>query len=251
MKDWKGRVVWITGASSGIGRGLAIRLAQAGAWVFASARNEAALRELKRDYDIEPCACDVTDRESVLRAAVRIEEQAGGVDLLVANAGTCEYLDVQAFDSALVERVFATNFFGFVHTVEAALPLLRASEVRHIAGVGSSAAYTGLPRAEAYGASKAAMHYFLDSLRVDLTGEGFTVSTIAPGFVATPLTDRNDFGMPMRISVDEAVDYIVAGLEHRHADISFPPAFSNALKAMRLLPTGLRNRLYQRLVRKS
>lgn len=249
MQDWKGKVVWITGASSGIGRALAIRLAGEGAWVFGSARNEVALAALHREHGVEALPCDVSDRQSMLAAAERLRERAGRVDVLVANAGTCEYLDVQQFDSALVERVFAANFFGFVYTVEAALPLLRAGGTKHLVGVGSTAAWTGLPRAEAYGASKAAMHYFLDSLRVDLTREDFTVTVVAPGFVETPLTDRNDFEMPMRITVDEAVDYIVDGLVARRAEIDFPPAFSRMLKTMRLLPTGLRNRLYQRLVR--
>lgn len=249
-KSWKGQVVWVTGASSGIGRALAIRLAAAGAWVFASARNAAALDELQREFRIEAIVADVSDRHAMLAAAEKIRARAGRIDVLVANAGTCEYLDVKAFDSALVERVFASNFFGFVYTVEAALPLLRAGKVRHIAGVGSTAAFTGLPRAEAYGASKAAMHYFLDSLRVDLAGEGFTVTLIAPGFVETPLTDRNDFAMPMRVSVDVAVDHIVAGLERKAVEIAFPRLFSAALSVLRLLPVRTRTRLFQRMIPK-
>lgn len=248
-EHFRDQVIWITGASSGIGRALAIRLAGAGARVFASARNAAALAELQRDFGIEPVVADVSDRTAMLAAAAQIERAAGRVDVLVANAGTCEYLDVKAFDSALVERVFAANFFGFVYTVEAALPLLRKSPVRYLVGVGSTAAWTGLPRAEAYGASKAAMHYFLDSLRVDLTPERFTVSVVAPGFVDTPLTARNDFAMPMQVSVEQAVDYMLAGMGKRAPDISFPPAFSRLLRTARLLPTSWRNRLYQRLLR--
>lgn len=251
IRDWKGKTVWITGASSGIGRALAVRLAAEGAWVFGSARDQSALRELQAAHGIEPLHCDVADRASVLSAAGHIRERAGSLDVLVANAGTCEYVDVQDFDSALFERVMRVNFLGTVHTVEAALPLLRAGKTRVIAGVGSTAAWTGLPRAEAYGASKAALHYFLESLRVDLTGEGFTVQTIAPGFVATPLTDRNDFAMPMRISVDAAVEYMLAGLASGRPEVDFPPAFSGALRTLRLLPVSLRNRLYQRLVRKA
>lgn len=249
MTGWKGQVVWITGASSGIGRELAVRLAGEGAWVFASARNAAALAELQAAHGIEPVPCDVSDRAAVLAAAARIGERAGRLDVLVANAGTCEYLDVQAFDSALVERVFAANLFGAVYTLEAALPLLRAGRTRYIVGVGSTAAWTGLPRAEAYGASKAALHYFLESLRVDLTPEHFAVSVVAPGFVETPLTDRNDFPMPMRISVERAVDYIVDGMAARDHEIHFPPAFSRTLKALRLLPSRWRNALYQRMLR--
>ncbi|MFP5383761.1 MAG: SDR family NAD(P)-dependent oxidoreductase [Gammaproteobacteria bacterium] len=249
MDDWRGKVVWITGASSGIGRELAVRLAAQGAWVFGSARNADALAELHRVSAVEALPCDVGDRSAVLAAATVIRERAGRLDVLVANAGTCEYVDVKAFDGALFERVFNANLFGAVYSVEAALPLLRAGDTRHIVGIGSTAAWTGLPRAEAYGASKAALHYFLDSLRVDLTAENFRVTVVAPGFVETPLTDRNDFPMPMRITVEQAVDYLLQGLAAGRLEIAFPPGFSRTLKALRLMPVPLRNRLYQKLVR--
>lgn len=248
---WRGKSVWITGASSGIGRALAVRLAGLGATVFASARNQGALLALELEAGVHALPCDVSNRAETLGAAESIRTRCGHLDVLIANAGTCEYVDVQALDSALFERVFAANFFGAVHTVEAALPLLRAGKTRWIAGVGSSAAWNGLPRAEAYGASKAALHYLLDSLRVDLAREDFCVTTIAPGFVQTPLTDRNDFAMPMRISVDEAVDAIVAGFTAGRAEIAFPAAFVSALKALRLLPVALRTRLLQRAVRET
>jgi NAD(P)-dependent dehydrogenase (short-subunit alcohol dehydrogenase family) len=251
IRNWQGKQVWITGASSGIGLALAQRLAAEGAQVYASARNAQALSSLASCKGISAVPCDVSMRADVLAAAAQIRTKTSHLDLLVANAGTCEYVDVQAFDSALFERVFAVNFLGAVHTVEAALPLLRAGSTRAIAGVGSSAAWTGLPRAEAYGASKAALHYFLDSLRVDLTREHFTVMTIAPGFVQTPLTERNDFPMPMQIGVEKAVDYIMAGLRSGRAETAFPPLFAAVLKAARLLPAALRNRLYQRMIREA
>jgi NAD(P)-dependent dehydrogenase (short-subunit alcohol dehydrogenase family) len=248
MNNWQGMNVWITGASSGIGRELATRLAQQGARVYASARSEQALLAL-REHGVEALPCDVTDRGSLRAAAQELSHRAGHLDVLVANAGTCEYVDAAAFDSGLVERVFAVNFFGAVYTLEAALPLLRAGSTRYIVGVGSTAAFNGLPRAEAYGASKAALHHFLESLRVDLTGEGFAVSVVAPGFVETPLTDRNDFAMPMRIGVGSAVDYMLDGMAARRHLIHFPPVFSWPVRALQLLPSSLRNRLLQRLVR--
>lgn len=247
--NWQGQRIWITGASSGIGRELALRLAAAGARVFASARDAQALVGLREGVVALPL--DVTDRAGLLAAAATIQAQAGGLDVLVINAGNCEYLDVEAFDSAPVERMLAVNFLGAVYTLEAALPLLRAGSGRYIVGVGSSAAWTGLPRAEAYGASKAALHYFLESLRVDLTAEGFSVSIVAPGFVDTPLTARNDFPMPMRLSVTQAVDSLLAGMARRKPEIDFPPLFTRALRIARLLPAGWRNALYQRLVRRA
>ncbi|MFZ5723155.1 MAG: SDR family NAD(P)-dependent oxidoreductase [Pseudomonadota bacterium] len=247
---WRGRTVWITGASSGIGRALAIRLAGEGARVFASARTAAALGELQQEHGIEPLPLDVTAGDDLSFAARRIRELAGHLDILVLNAGTCEYVDARRLDPALFERVFAVNFFGAVHTLEAAMPLLRAGTTRHIVGIGSAAALTGLPRAEAYGASKAALHYLLDSLRLDLTQEGFAVSVVMPGFVDTPLTARNDFPMPMRITVDEAVDHLLAAMAARQPESVFPRLFVRLLRIFRLLPAGWRNHLGQRLVRR-
>lgn len=253
MSDWQGKQVWLTGASSGIGRELALRLAAGGARVYASARDAAALSGLAasaRPGSIVALPLDVGSREQVQAAAGRLRAQTTWLDIVILNAGTCEYLDVQRFDSTLFERLVKTNFLGAVYTVEAALPLLRAGDTCHIVGVGSTAAWTGLPRAEAYGSSKAALHYFLDSLRVDLTAEGFAVSVVAPGFVDTPLTARNDFPMPLRISAGRAAELILAGMARRRAEIHFPLAFSLALKTLRLLPVAWRNRLYQRLVRR-
>ncbi len=245
--------IWLTGATSGIGRALALRLLDQGHRVALSARSESALVALADGRDnalLLPL--DVTDREATLQAAERLAEAFGGLDQVILNAGTCEYLDARHFDMALVERVFAPNLFGALYGVEAALPLLRRARAEGgrplLAAVSSSAAYVPLPRAEAYGASKAALSHFLESLRLDLDAEGIDVSLIHPGFVKTPLTDRNDFPMPMRIEVDAAAEAILAGLAKRRLDIHFPRRFTLLVKLMGILPPALRFRLGRRLV---
>ncbi|WP_404299139.1 SDR family NAD(P)-dependent oxidoreductase [Halomonas sp.] len=246
--------IWLTGATSGIGKALAERLLDDGHRVALSARGETDLQHLAAGRDnalLLPL--DVSDREAVARAGDRIAEVFGGLDLVLLNAGTCEYLDAQEFDVGLVERVFAPNFFGAVYCIEAALPLLRQARAEGsrplLAATSSAAAYLPLPRAEAYGASKAALSHFLESLRLDLHAEGIGVSVIHPGFVKTPLTDRNDFPMPMRVGVDQAAEAILAGLSRRRLDIHFPRRFTLLLKLMGILPPAVRHRLGLRLVR--
>ncbi|MBZ9539970.1 SDR family NAD(P)-dependent oxidoreductase [Modicisalibacter tunisiensis] len=248
------RRIWLVGASSGIGEALARRLLEQGHQVALSARRQEPLARLAGH-----CAnalvlpCDLTDPASVHEAADTLGARFGGLDVLLHVAGTCEYLDARRFDPALVERVFAVNFHGAIRVIDAALPLLRRARTPDappplLAAVSSAAAYLPLPRAEAYGASKAALSHFLESLRIDLADEGIDVSLVHPGFVATPLTARNDFAMPMRIDADTAARAILDGLERRRLDIHFPRRFTALVKLAGLLPPALRLRLGRRLM---
>ncbi|QTF92488.1 SDR family NAD(P)-dependent oxidoreductase [Halomonas sp. BM-2019] len=246
--------IWLTGATSGIGRALALRLLADGHRVALSARSESALRELAEGHaNALPLPLDVSDRAAVAHAGETLMEAFGGLDLALLNAGTCEYLEARRFDVDLVERVFAANFFGTVYCLEAALPLLRRARAEGgrplLAATSSAAAYVPLPRAEAYGASKAALSHFLEALRLDLHAEGIDVSLIHPGFVKTPLTDRNDFAMPLRLEAEQAAEAILEGLARRRLDIHFPRRFTLLVKLMGLLPPALRYRLGLRLVR--
>jgi len=246
--------IWLTGATSGIGRALALRLLADGHRVALSARSETALDELAAGHDNAlTLPLDVADRQAVRQAGEQLDATFGGLDLVILNAGTCEYLEARDFDVDLVERVFAPNFFGAVYGVEAALPLLRRARDEGgrplLAATSSAAAYLPLPRAEAYGASKAALSHFLESLRLDLDAEGIDISIIHPGFVKTPLTDRNDFAMPMRVSVDQAARAILDGLDKRRLDINFPRRFTLLIRLMGILPPRLRHRLGLRMTR--
>jgi NAD(P)-dependent dehydrogenase (short-subunit alcohol dehydrogenase family) len=188
------KVVWVTGASSGLGRSLALALAAGGDQVIASARNQQALDQLAElDPNIVAVACDITDKAALESAAKRMLEISPHLDQIILNAGNCEYLDFPDPDWAAVRRVMEINFFGTVNCVEMALPLLRqATNHRpHIVAVASQVTAAPFPRSEAYGASKAAMQYFFESLRIDLVAEGIDVSVVNPGFVDTPLTRKN------------------------------------------------------------
>lgn len=246
--------IWLTGATSGIGEAVAKKLIAEGHHVVVSARKQAALDALCEGHpNAYPLTLDVSDRKAVLAAGQQIGEQLGALDLALFNAGTCEYLDAQQFDMDLVERVFTPNLFGTLYGVEAALPLLRAARKEgkpaRLAATSSASAYLPLPRAEAYGASKAAVSYFLESLRLDLDQEGIDVSLIHPGFVKTPLTERNDFPMPMQVSAEAAAEAIINGLVKGHLDIHFPRRFTYLVKFLGILPPALRRRIGLRMTR--
>lgn len=247
------QVIWLSGASSGIGLALAKALRQAGAIVIASARNKEALSQLASEfaYGVVAMPCDVTSTEQCQQTAQKIEQIIGRLDTVILNAGTCEYVDFPNFDPELFKRVFNTNVFGAVNQLHAAMPLLQKSTAPYVVGVSSSASFLPFPRAEAYGSSKAAMDYLLASLRVDLTQHGFDVTTVSPGFVKTPLTDKNDFPMPMAISAPQAAQAIVKGMQKRHPQVHFPKRFTAVLKALGNLPTSWVNQLMQQTVRSS
>jgi NAD(P)-dependent dehydrogenase (short-subunit alcohol dehydrogenase family) len=249
MASVKDRLVWVTGASAGIGRAVVIELARRGAKVVASARNEQGLNQLVADclpQTVHVLPLDVTDRQTNLRAVETIQQRFSGLDIAFFNAGTCEYVDTAKFDSALFERTMQTNFLSMVYGIEAVLPLLRASRDAQLVGMSSTVAYRGLPRAEAYGASKAAIKHLFESLQIDLRRESISVSVVCPGFVRTPLTDRNDFPMPFRVEAEEAAKRIVDGIEAKKPEIHFPKRFSIPFKLLSLLP----NRLYVALCSK-
>lgn len=242
------QVIWLTGASSGIGAALVDALYDRCAGLIITARNRSQLAEQAQGRpNLLVAPADITDLKQMKQVADTIEQRFGRVDTLIANAGTCEYLDVSRFESQLIRRVFDTNVNGLAHTLEAALPLVRNSQRGYLVGMSSSATFLPFGRAEAYGASKAAVSYLMESLRVDLAPEQIDVSIINPGFVQTPLTDRNDFAMPMRISATEAADTIVRELTHRPWEIHFPRRFTWMLKLLGALPASLRHRLSCRL----
>ncbi|CCU73208.1 SDR family NAD(P)-dependent oxidoreductase [Thalassolituus oleivorans] len=238
------QVIWLIGASSGIGAALVGELQKNCKALIISARNEDKLQEVATGFDnVSIIPVDITQPSTLAQAAQQLTDRFGHIDTLVANAGTAEYVDVNHFDAALIRRVHETNFMGLVNCVEAALPLLRKSQSGYIVGVSSSVAYLPMPRAQAYGSSKAAVSHFLEAMRADLVHLGMDVSIVCPGFVKTPLTDKNDFPMPMRISAEDAARYMVKGMQKRQFEIHFPKRFSYLLKLIGNLPDFLRLRI--------
>lgn len=228
--------IWVTGASSGIGKALVEQLDRQGHHVFASARSEEALANLvsNGEGNITAVPCDVSND-----AAMAEVLQANGIkslDTIFLCAGTCEYINMPDLDINMIRRVADTNYFGVVNSCIAAFPLLKKSKYRpHIVGIGSMSSYIGFPRAEAYGSSKAAMSYFLDSLRCDLNGE-MDVTVVYPGFIKTPMTDSNDFPMPFLMSVDKAASVILKKAHKRPLTISFPSRLHILLQTVKMIP---------------
>lgn len=243
--------VWLTGASSGLGAQLAEQLLRQGMHLAVSARSVEPLQALEQRFpgQVLVAAGDLTDAAQVRAIGERIHDHWGALDQVILNAGTCEYIDVQCFEAAMIERVAKTNLFASAYCVEAALPLLRNGNRPHLVGVASAVTYLPLTRSQAYGASKAAVRYLYESLRVDLAREGIDVTVVSPGFVKTPLTDRNDFAMPMLWSAEKAALHIARRLPKRPMEIAFPGLFITALRAMACLPRRLSLQLTQRMVR--
>jgi len=186
-----------------------------------------------------PVPVDVTDLASMMQAAARVESELGAIDLAIFNAGIWEQVNVAAWDSELFRRHFDTNLMGLVHGVEAVLPGMRRRRAGTIAGMASVAGYRGIPRSEAYGATKAAEINMLEALRIDLRPLGITVQTVCPGFVRTDLTAKNTFPMPFMLEPDDAARRICRGIEKEKAEIVFPFPMMVAMKALRFVPVRL------------
>ena len=231
--------ILITGASSGIGQALANHAADCGYQVYACGRNQAALNPSNYD-NITPLVFDVTDEQACREVLNDVSP-----DIVVLNAGTCEYLAIKNFGLGLFRRVFETNVFGTLNPLAVLLPQLKPGS--QIVIVDSLARLLPFTQAQAYGASKAALHYIAKSLEVDLAQSDIQVQSISPGFVKTPLTDKNQFDMPMRVSAQYAAEKMLKGIEARKTSISFPFIFSLCLKLLSLLPDRMKVAVCKRM----
>lgn len=231
------RVAWVTGAGSGIGRGLAARLARDGWTVAVSARSAGDLDELAAEVaGVRPYVLDVTDRDAVAGVIKRIEAELGPIGLAVLNAGTYVPVSAKGFSAEKFGANFAVNVQGTANCLEAMMPAMMARRSGHIAVVSSLTGYVGLPTASGYGATKAALINMCEALEPELEAEGVKISVINPGFVDTPLTRKNDFPMPFLISTEEAVERIVRGLAAGKFEIAFPTRMSLAILVLAALP---------------
>ncbi len=232
---YPGAVVWITGASSGIGEALARELAGRGARVAITARRADRLDAIAGDRMLAVPA-DVIDVDAMRAAAARVEEELGPIDLAVLNAGTWRQMDVTAWDTELFRRHVETNLMGMVHGIDAVLPGMRRRRGGVIAGVSSVAGYRGWPSSQAYGSTKAAEINLLESLRIDLLPLGIRVLTVCPGFVRSDLTAQNTFRMPFLMEPPDAATRIADGIAREKAEMVFPLPMMLLMKATRLVP---------------
>jgi short-subunit dehydrogenase len=240
LPSWDRCRVWIIGASTGIGAATAKLLLAQGARVVLSARNAEQLAQVAAGNSrvlLEPL--DFTDSRQVATAWQRIRAMWGRVDLVLIVAGT--YVETRAWEltEAKATALMQTNLLAVINTCAVVLPALVAESKGAIGIVGSVAGYAGLPKALLYGASKAAVINFTETLYLDLRPKGIGVYLISPGFVKTPLTEHNDFKMPALISADQAARDVVAGLRAGKFEIHFPKRFTYTLKFLRLLPYRL------------
>jgi len=238
------KVVWLTGASSGIGEALAIELAARGAKLAITARRAEILTRLSNDLSAKGGAVaalpgDVEDRSQMHEVAQEIRARFGKIDCLISNAGTHRFTVPEKFDAEEYRAIMNLNFGGMLNCIEAVLPEMIESKSGHIVAVASLAGYRALPRAAAYGASKAAMIHFLDSLRFHMAEYNIPVTTVNPGFVKTPLTDKNDFSMPFLVSAADAAKTICNGVAKQKAEVAFPFLFTQILRVGRLLPASI------------
>ena len=236
LTDWRGRAVWLVGASSGIGQATAHALHARGARVFVSARNADALEAFEATHPgARALPVDITDRVAV-NAAAQLVLTAGPLDLVVYCAG--HYRELRATEYDLAEMLLhnQVNYIGALHVLEAVLPNFVARRAGHISLVSSVAGYRGLPKSLAYGPTKAALTNLAETLYLDLRGSDVGVSLICPGFVETPLTAQNRFSMPALITPDQAAAEILRGWRKGQFEIHFPKRFTHWMKALRLLP---------------
>jgi NAD(P)-dependent dehydrogenase (short-subunit alcohol dehydrogenase family) len=241
ITDWSQQVVWIVGASSGIGRATAERLHALGARVAVSARNATALADFTRGRaGTWALPADAGERGALAGAAEELLRDAGRIDLAVYCAGHYTPQNATAYDLDQMLQHQQVNVVGALHFLDAVLPPLLAQAAAgrpaHLSLVASVAGYRGLPKALAYGPTKAAMINLAEVLHLDLAPRGIGVSIVNPGFVRTPLTAANTFQMPALIEPEEAARCLVAGWQAGAFEIHFPKRFTRWMKLMRLLP---------------
>jgi short-subunit dehydrogenase len=238
--------ILITGASSGIGKDLAIQYANKGYQIYAGGRDKTKINALCRTNNkIRPFICDLTRIEEIELAA----KDLLSLDMIILNAGNCEYIDDPInFDGQLFARIINSNLISVGYCLQVLLKYLSSNG--NLVFTSSSAAFLPLTRTQAYGASKAGLNYLAKSLSIDLKPHNIHVSIINPGFVKTPLTDKNTFNMPGIITSELAAKYIIKGISKNKAEINIPVLFTLIMKVFSFLPFFIWQKIAVRMIQK-
>jgi NADP-dependent 3-hydroxy acid dehydrogenase YdfG len=246
------KVIWITGASSGIGKAVATKFAKNGWIVAASARRENLLNELKEiNENIYPFPLDVTDIDKCKLVASSIINQFKNIDICLFGTGMHDPKSEKKFNLEKVREIMEVNYFGTMNSINSIYDYFSEKKNGQISIISSVAGYRGLPAAGAYCASKAALTSFAESLNFDMQMKNVRVSLVSPGFIKTPMTDQNDFPMPMIKSPEFAANEIYKGLTvKRGFEIHFPKAFTYFLKFLQILPSGIYFKLVSKGMKK-
>lgn len=236
IESWQRRRLWVIGASYGIGAELGRELIRRGARVALSARSADLLNAIAAGTDAIVAPLDITDVTAVRAAAATINGTWGGIDLVLIVAGTHVEMRADDFDLARAKRLLQVNVEGVLNCLDPVLPMLLAQRAGGVAIVASVAGYRGLPKALIYGPTKAALINLAESLYLDLHPRGIGVYLINPGFVDTPLTQKNDFKMPALMRADQAARATLDGIERGEFEIHYPKRFTRWLRLLRHLP---------------
>ena len=235
------KTIWITGASTGIGKALAIKFAENGWEVAASARREELLKELNKiNKNIHPYPLDVTKIDNCKSIAESIIKDLGKIDICVFGTGMHDPQSEKKFNLEKIRQIMEVNYFGTMNSINSVYEYFSERKNGQISIISSVAGYRGLPAAGAYCASKSALISFSESLYFDMIRKNVKVSVISPGFIKTPMTDQNDFPMPMIKSAEYAADKIYSGLlKTNRFEIHFPKTFTFIMKFIQILPNWL------------
>ena len=243
--------IWITGASSGIGKAVAEKFASEGWKVAVSARRKEILNNMAQDQNIRSFPLDVTNRDQINNVFKNILNEFGDLDLCLFSSGTYEPKDEQNINSDKIRNVMNINFLGVIDCVKSVEEYFKNKKSGHISIVSSIAGYRGLPNSSGYGPSKAALTNFSESIYFDFKKFGVRVSIVSPGFIKTPLTDKNEFPMPFLRTPEYAAEKIFNGLVNSNAfEIHFPKGLTLTLKFLRILPYKLYLFLVDKLVKR-
>ena len=242
------KTIWITGASSGIGKSLALKFANEGWQVAASARREDLLNQLSEsNQNISPFPLDVTSRENCEEIFEKIKNKFENIDTCFFSTGTWDPKKEKEIDIDQMKKVMEVNFFGTLNCIKAVEMYFKEKKNGNISIVSSIAGYRGLPNSTGYGASKAALNNLAESLYFDFGRYNVRVSLISPGFIKTPMTDKNQFKMPFLKTPEFAAEKIYNGLINGSSfEIDFPKELTLILKFLKILPDNV----YFKLIRK-
>ena len=245
------KVIWITGASTGIGKALAIKFSQNGWKVAISARREVLLSEIaSENKNIFAFPFDVTDKEKCNSTFNLIKNKFDNIDLCVFSTGTWDPKKEKEIDVEQIENVMKINFFGTLNCIKSVESYFKTRGYGQISIVSSIAGYRGLPNSTGYGPSKSALNNLAESLYFDFKRHGVRVSLISPGFIKTPMTDKNDFKMPFLKSPEFAAEKIFNGLVNSKSfEIDFPKQLTITLKLLKILPIKLYFKIVERMTK--
>ena len=235
------KVIWITGASSGIGKALALKFANEGWLVAASARRENLLQDLnKENSNIHSFPLDVTNIDQCKSVFKNIIEKFNNIEISIFGTGIHDPKSEKEFNLDKIRRIMEVNYFGTINSINSVYEYYNSKKSGQISIISSVAGYRGLPAAGAYCASKSALLSFTESLYFEMKRKNVRVSLVSPGFIKTPMTDQNDFPMPMIKPPEFAAEQIYIGLIEKNSfEIHFPKTFTYLMKIIKILPNWL------------